>query len=167
MTDATLVLSAIEPGMGVSALRSLSETSALAAAVKRRANVLLIAWNLRKVDKTLNDFLARTYGIIEGRVQVEPPAEPITPQQVEGMIDTLDMIARMIDSTHESMRRVGLTNNSLTAGSLQSLVRHREGVLDLGDWFDAFIRTEETAAAFARANRERELGQVVDLNQVR
>jgi hypothetical protein len=104
---------------------------------------------------------------MEGKIQVEPASDPVTPQQVEGMVDNLDMIARMIDTTHESMRRVGLTNNSLTAGSLASLVQRREGILDLADWFDASLKTEEAAAIFARANRERELGQVVDLNQVR
>jgi len=167
MTDATLVLSAIQPDVRLNALDSLAEISALAAAVKRRANVISLAWNLRKADKTIRDLLERVYGIMEGKIQVEPASEPVTPQQIEGMVDNLDMIARMIDTTHESMRRVGLTNNSLTAGSLASLVQRREGILDLADWFDASLKTEEAAAVFARANRERELGQVVDLNQVR
>jgi hypothetical protein len=167
MTDATLVLSAIQPDVRLNALESLSEISALAAAVKRRANVISLAWNLRKADKTIRDLLERVYGIMEGKIRVEPASDPVTPQQVEGMVDNLDMIARMIDSTHESMRRVGLTNNSLTAGSLASLVQRREGILDLADWFDASLKTEEASAIFARANRERELGQVVDLNQVR
>jgi hypothetical protein len=167
MTDATLVLSAIQPDVRLNALDSLAEISALAAAVKRRANVISLAWNLRKADKTIRDLLERVYGIMEGKIQVEPASDPVTPQQVEGMVDNLDMIARMIDTTHESMRRVGMTNNSLTAGSLASLVQRREGILDLADWFDASLKTEEAAAIFARANRERELGQVVDLNQVR
>jgi hypothetical protein len=167
MTDATLILSAIQPDVRLNALDSLSEISALAAAVKRRANVLLISWSLRRVDKTVRDLLEKVYGIMEGRIQVERAPEPVTPQQVEGIIDTLDMIARTIDTTHESMRRVGLTNNSLTAGSLRSLVQRREGILDLADWFDVSLKTEEAAAIFARANTERALGQVVDINQVR
>jgi len=167
MTDATLVLSAIQPDVRLSALDSLSEISALAAAVKRRANVVSICWNLRKVDKTVRDLLEKVYGIMEGRIQVERAPEPVTPQQVEESIDTLDMIARTIDSTHESMRRVGLTSNSLTAASLASLVQRREEILDLADWFDASLKTEETAAIFARAKTEREMGQVVDINQVR
>ena len=167
MTDATLVLSAIQPDVRLGALDSLAEISALAASVKRRANVISIAWNLRKVDRTVRNFLERVYGIMEGKIQVEPGPDPVTPQQIEGVIDTLDMVARTIDTAHESMRRVGLTNNSLTAGSLASLVQRREGILDLADWFDASLKTEEAAAIFARANREREQGQVVDINQVR
>jgi hypothetical protein len=167
MTDATLVLSAIQPDVRLSALDSLSEISALAAAAKRRANVISISWNLRKVDRTVRDLLEKVYGIMEGRIQVERAPDPVTPQQVEGIIDTLDMIARTIDSTHESMRRVGLTNNSLTAASLASLVQRREEILDLADWFDASLRTEEATAVFSRASKERELGQVVDINQVR
>ncbi|MGB8540841.1 MAG: hypothetical protein WCD49_04305 [Candidatus Acidiferrales bacterium] len=155
MTDATLVLSAIQPDVHLNALDSLAEISALAAAVKRRANVISLAWDLRKADKTIRDLLERVYGILEGKIHVQPATEPVTPQQIEGMIDNLDMIARMIDTTHESMRRVGLTNNSLTAGSLASLVKHREGILDMADWFDASLKTDVAAAIFARAKRER------------
>jgi hypothetical protein len=77
------------------------------------------------------------------------------------------MIARNIDYIHESGRRVGLTNNSLTAGSLKSLVERREGILDVADWLDASLKTDENAAILARARRERESGQTVDLDQVR
>lgn len=73
------------------------------------------------------------------------------------------MTARSIDYIHEAMRRVGLTNNSLTAGSLRELLNQREGVLDLVDWIDATRNDQENAAVFDRARRERELGQTVDL----
>jgi hypothetical protein len=106
-------------------------------------------------------------GIIEGRITVETPDEPVTRPQIESLIDSLDMIARNIDYIHESGRRVGLTNNSLTAGSLKSLIERREGILDVADWLDASLKTDENAAILARASRERESGQTVDLDQVR
>jgi len=167
MTTATIVLAAIEPELRIGALDSLSLTSALAAAAKRRSNVVSIAWSLWKVDGHVKNFLERVNGIIEGRIKVETPDEPLTRPKIEGLIDSLDMIARNIDYIHESMKRAGLTNNSLTAGSLKSLVGHREGILDVADWLDASLKTDENAAILARASRERESGQTVDLDQVR
>jgi hypothetical protein len=167
MTTASIAISAIEPSMCTTALDSLSKTSALAAAVKKRANVASIAFGLWSVSKELKRMLDRMNGIAEGKIAVDDPVEPLTPIQVENLMDTLDMIARTIDYTHEAMRRVGLTNNSLTAGSLRNLLGHREGLLDLVDWIDAAQKVDETSAIFARANEEKELGQIVDLDQVR
>ena len=166
MTTANIAISAIESNMGTTALESLSKASALAAAVKRRANVALIAYGLWNVSKELKRMLDRVNGILEGRIKVEQ-SETLTPMQVENLMDTLDMIARNIDYIHESMRRGGLTNNSLTAGSLGNLLANKEGLLDLVDWIDATQKEDENAAIFARANKEKELGQVVDLDQVR
>lgn len=167
MTTATLVLAAIEPELRIGTLDGLAFTSALAAAVKRRSNAIWIAYQFRKVDREINNLLERVNGIIEGRIKVETPDEPVTRPKIEGLIDSLDMIARNIDFIHEAGRRAGLTNNSLTAGSLKSLVVHREGILDVADWLDASLKTDENAAIVARANRERELGQTIDLDQVR
>jgi hypothetical protein len=167
MTPATLVLAAIEPELRIGVLDGLACTSALAAAVKRRSNAISIALQFRKADREIKNLLERVNGIIEGRITVETPDEPVTRPQIEGLIDSLDMIARNIDYIHESGRRVGLTNNSLTAGSLKSLVEHREGILDVADWLDVGLRTDENAAILARASRERESGQTVDLDQVR
>jgi hypothetical protein len=167
MTTATLVLAAIEPELRIGALDGLAFTSALAAAVKRRSNAISIALQFRKADREIKNLLERVNGIIEGRITVATPDEPVTRPQIEGLIDSLDMIARNIDYIHESGRRVGLTNNSLTAGSLTSLVAHREGILDVADWLDTSLKTDENAALLARAGRERELGQTVDLDQVR
>src|ERR1700722_11205335 len=163
MSTADLAIEAIELEASVSALANLAKVSALAAAVKRRANVFSLAWHLRKVSGQIKEMLDRTNGIIEGRIQARAAAEPLTPAKIEGLIDTLDMTARSIDYIHESMRRVGLTNNSLTAGSLKELLNQREGVLDLVDWIDATRNDKENAAVFDRARRERELGQTVDL----
>jgi hypothetical protein len=167
MTTATLVLAAIEPELRIGALDGLAFTSALAAAVKRRSNAISIALQFRKADREIKNLLDRVNGIIEGRITIATPDDPVTRPQIDGLINSLDMIARNIDYIHESSRRVGLTNNSLTAGSLKSLVAHREGILDVADWLDASLKTDENAAILARASRERELGQTIDLDQVR
>jgi hypothetical protein len=166
MTTATLVLSAIEPEVRISALDSLSLTASLASAVKKRSNAIRITWQFWKVDREVKHLLDRVNGIIEGKIKVEIPAEPVTRPKIEGLIDELDMIARNIDCIHESGRRAGLTNNSRVAASLKSLMAHREGILDVADWLDASLNAEENAAIFTRAQQERELGQTLDLNQV-
>lgn len=166
MTSATLVLAAIEPELRIGALDGLAFTSALAAAVNKRSNAISIALQFRKADREIKSLLERVNGIIEGTIKVVTPEEPVTRAQIEGLIDSLDMIARNIDYIHESGRRVGLTNNSLMAGSLKSLVAHREGILDVADWLDASLKTDENAAILARASRERESGQTIDLDRM-
>lgn len=167
MATATLALSAIEPETRLRALDSLSLASALAAAVKRRANSVSIAWNLWKADGVIKNLLERVNGILEGTIEVKPAAEPVTRSQIVELIDTLDLLARTIDYTREAGQRLGLTNNSLTAGSLKSLVAHREGLLDVADWLDASLKTDETLEILTRAGHERDAGQTFDLDQVR
>jgi hypothetical protein len=40
-------------------------------------------------------------------------------------------------------------------------------MLDLADWFETSLHTEEVNAIFARASEEREHGDIYDLEQVR
>jgi len=82
------------------------------------------------------------------------------------VVDNLDHVTRMIDYLSEMMRRAGLANNSLTAGSLLKFQGYSEPLKDLVDWLDALAKREQLDAIFERAKRERERGEVVDLAQI-
>ena len=166
MATSTLAIESVQQEASLRALDSLSLASALAAAVRRGAKSASIARKLWKVEAEVKKMLARTNGIIEGKIKTKPAAEPVSKAQIETLIDTLDMLARTIDDTQEAGKRLGLTNNSLTAGSLRSLNSHREGILDLADWLDANLNSSENEKIFNRARQEREKGQVFDLDQV-
>jgi hypothetical protein len=144
----------------------LSVASHLAATVKNRASVLRIAYLLHGLNKKLTHFSETVHGIMEGRVPVDPNTKPATPEQLRSTADNLEHLHRTIEYVYESLRRVGLTNNSLTAGSLQSMRKHGEELVNFADWFELLSEPQQFNEIFARAEREREHGEIYDLDQV-
>lgn len=145
---------------------TLATVSHLAAVVRNRANVFRIAYGLHGVNSKLTEMMTKVYGAIEGKIPTDANAEAATPERVRETIDNIERLGRMLEYMHELLRRARLTNNSLTAGQLNSVQRHVEELKDLADWFEASLHSEENNAAFDRAKQERERGPIYDISEV-
>jgi hypothetical protein len=146
---------------------ALSLASSLAKATKNRAHTLRIAYSLFSLNRNLIGFLNETHAIMDGKKKVAPPTESVTPQRMKTVADNLEHIYRIIEYIYESAKRARLTNNSLTAGSLNSLRRHGEELLDIADWLELMADPKQFKDAFERAEQEKELGETYDLSQVK
>jgi len=148
------------------AVAGVSNVAKLAAAAKNKVQVMRMAMVLRRTNRSLKNFFDLVDDVQSGKRRIEPTAEPVTPQQLQNMVDNLEHISRMIDFLYESMRRAGLTNNSLTAAGLKTLNGYGEPLRDLVDWLDALSKPEFLKSVFERAKQERERGELFDLAKV-
>ena len=144
---------------------ALYTASRLSLAVRTRANTLRLAYSFHKVNRLLGEMLSNVYDAVEGKHPV-PDVEPITPRRLEEASQNVDRLARMLEHLCEQAKKAGLTNNSLTAGSLDGIRKRVEELKDLADWFDTAAHPEEVDSIFARAKQERERGELFDLSQV-
>lgn len=144
---------------------AISVASRIAANVKNRANVIQLAYRLHELNKTLIKFFELVHGAMEGKIAPDPKSEPVTPERLRAMADNLEHLHRTIEYVFESLRRARLTNNSLTAGSLLSIRKHGEAIVDLADWFELAASPTEIADVFNRAKQQKERGELVDLVQ--
>lgn len=141
--------------------------SNIAVHIKNTSNPVQLGDWLYKLNSQLQAFFEKVYGLAEGRVPVEASDEPITEERARGMVGDMMRIYRSLEGVYVSLRRAGLANNSFTAGQVLRLKEHCEAMLDLADWFDTGLNTQEVNAIFARASKEREHGDIYDLEQVR
>jgi len=161
------VMNALEASnIEVQSFNVLSSVSSLAAVARSRANVLRVASSLYTMNRSLTKFLELTHAIMSGKKSVPAPKEPPSPETMKTTADNLEHAYRMIQYVGELSKRAQLTNNSLTAGSLRSLGRHADELLDFADWLEAVANPKEYKGAFERAKRERDMGEVYDLSQV-
>jgi hypothetical protein len=143
----------------------LSLASGLASNVKSRTNVLRLAYGFYGMNRKLATFVSEVQDILTGKV-VPPAAQPPTPATLHDAVSYLEYLYRVIDTVYESSRRVGLTNNSLTAGSLRSIRKHAEDLLDVANWIEVASDSKSVNAVFERASYEKASGEIYDLHQV-
>jgi hypothetical protein len=146
---------------------AFSVVSNIAAHVKNRANVVHLGYSLFMMNRRLKAIFDKIYAVAEGKIKAEPTNEPVTEERAREMASDMMRMYRSLENLYESLRRAGLRNNSLTSGQLLRLREHCDTMLDLADWIDTAIATEEVNAIFARASQEREHGDIYDLEQVR
>ncbi|HTZ97607.1 MAG TPA: hypothetical protein VMB18_14495 [Terriglobales bacterium] len=144
----------------------LSDASGLAAHARNHTNILRIAVRLYNLNRSLILFLNQVHDILEGRKKPVTTGEPPTPEQLKATADSMEHVYRIIDYIYESGRCARLTNNRLTAGSLHSLKKHSEELLDLADWLETTLNAKYNNAAFTRASQEKESGDIYDLSEV-
>jgi hypothetical protein len=144
---------------------TLSLASRMASTMKNRANVLRLAYNLHNVNRKLQSLFDTVDEAVTGKRQPAQTKnqEPPTPARLRASADSLEELARTIDYVLEASRRVGLCNNSLTAGPLRKFKAYRERLVDLADWLELIAEPKATAELFARAAQERERGEMFDL----
>jgi hypothetical protein len=144
----------------------LSLASRLATAVKSKSNTLRLAYNLHKTNRSLDALFERVHAVLEGRVPLDPNAEPVTPERLRSVADTAIQLHQTLDYIFEAGKRAGLLNNSVIAGALRRLGSFRAELLDLADWFESVSEPERTEELFERSRQERERGEVFDIDQV-
>lgn len=145
----------------------LSSVSSLASALKNRANLLRLASSFYSMNRGLSKFLDESYAIMSGERIPEIKKEfPTTPQSMRTTAENLEHVYRTIQYVGEISRRARLTNNSLTAGSLNSLVRRSEELLDFADWIEMMADPKGVKETFDRAKEERDRGEIYDMSSV-
>lgn len=148
------------------AVASVTSVAKLAAAARNKVQVMRIAMGLRRTNRSLKSLLDLVDDVQSGKRPIDPNTEPVSPQRFQNIVDNLEHVSRMIDFLYESMRRAGLTNNSLTASGLKTFKGYSEPMKDLVDWLDALSKPEYLKSVFDRAKQERERGELVDLTEV-
>ena len=146
---------------------ALSVVSNIAINVRNRANVLRIAYSLHKINGQLQTLFDKIHAVAEGTSVPPQSAEPLTEERMREMASDLMRMYRSMERLYAGLQRVGLLNNSLTAGQLLKFRAHADAVLDFADWIETNLNTEEVSAIFDRASGERERGELYDLEQVK
>ncbi|MFY9802149.1 MAG: hypothetical protein WA211_03460 [Candidatus Acidiferrales bacterium] len=145
---------------------ALSAFSRLAVSVQKKANVLALAYAFHKANRQLQSLFDKVHGAMEGKVPVRPNDEPVTEGRLRDTTENLMHMYRTIDYVFEASRRAGLLNNSLSSSALQKMQTHSEELLSLVDWLELAMQKDEVQAIFARAHREKQSGELFDIEQV-
>lgn len=147
---------------------TVADVSMLAklAAAKSKAQVLHIALRLRTTNQNIRKLLDLVHEVESGKRPIVLKHERVSPEQFQNVVENLDHLTRMVDFLYEMMQRARLTNNSLTASSLNTLHGYVEPLRDLVDWMDALAKPAELEAIFNRAKQEKERGDLVDLARI-
>jgi hypothetical protein len=145
----------------------VSFVSGLAAAAKSRTFSWSFALTLRRLNSKVSETLAGLHDVIEGKQPARNvSAEPPTNAQILNAADSFEYCYRAIDYIYESARRAGFTNRTLTAGSLASLKKYNEELLDIAVWLEDLGHPKEVDSLFDRAKKAADSGEVYDLSEV-
>lgn len=145
---------------------ALSAFSRLAVHVKNKANVLSLAYSFHKANRQLQSLFDQVHAAMEGKIPVDPNAEPVTEKRLREVGENLMHLYRTIDYVYECARRAGLLNNSLSSAPLRKMQQHSEGILNLVDYVELLIQKDEVQAIFDRSYREKENGDLFNIEQV-
>lgn len=145
---------------------ALALASRLAAGVKNRGSALRMAYHLRRLDARVSEFVDIVNRAMAGNMKPDPTAEPVTPVMLRSHADNFENLYRTLDYIVAGARRAGLTNNSLTAGSIRGIERHLDAIANLADWFDLASQPDAINRIFQGAEQERERGELIDLAKV-
>ncbi|MGD1101783.1 MAG: hypothetical protein ABSA59_06915 [Terriglobia bacterium] len=137
--------------------------SRLSSLVKDRSKTINIVYRLFSLNSKLNELFKELYARLEGRIRDDGS---ITPEQVQDAIHSLLKLHGLLEILFEVGRRSRLTNNSLTAGLLNSIHVYSEEMLELAQVVELARDKNHLNAIYERASKEREHGDVFDVSQV-
>jgi len=136
--------------------------SRLALLVKSHAQVVTLAIRLRRLDSALRRLFSEgVYKTLEST-----QTETVDPEKVREGIITLRRLHRTLETIAKAAKHIGLTNNSLTAGSLQNIEHWGEEIIELADLAELTQSEEVIQSIYDRAAQEKERGELYDLGQV-
>jgi hypothetical protein len=137
--------------------------SRLALLVKSHAQVVTLAIRLRRLDSALRRlFDEHVYKTLES-----PRVETVDPEKVREGIITLRRLHRTLGTIIKASKHIGLTNNSLTAGSLRNIGHWGEEISELADLAELAQNENAIQSIYDRAAQEKERGELYDLSQVK
>jgi hypothetical protein len=148
---------------------SLSVASQISSMVKSRAQVLTLAYHLRRLNSRLKTFFRETDEVMEGKRKLngDTESEPVTRERIEQSLQTISRLHETLNGIYDQARKQRLTNNSLVAGPLNTLRSYAEEMLDLADWIEVACQSEDVESIFERAHQEKQRGEVIYLAQVK
>ena len=144
---------------------ALWAASSLAVKIRNKAHVIRLTYLLHAVNREMRSLLNTAHATLEGRLPLDPSAEPVTEQKLRTTIENLQHLSRTLQYVYESAKDAGLLNHSLTASALKTLATYHGPILDLVDWLELASQEDEVKAIFDRAARERDRGELFDLAQ--
>jgi hypothetical protein len=165
-TAATVISNVGTYALSAQVYDALALASRLAASVKNRGGALRTAYHLRRLNGRVSEFVDIVNRAMNGTTKPDPNAEPVTSVMMRTHADNFEQLYRMLDHIVAGSRRAGLTNNSLTAGSIRGIERHLDAIANLADWFDLAAQPEAITKIFEGAEREMERGELIDLAKV-
>ena len=167
MSAGTLVLMNFgTPECSAELYGSLSAASELASMVKSRGQAIRMAFILWRLSSRCDAFLDKIHDIMEGRVQPPKSAKQMSQGEARETVHSLRQLAIVLSAMYDDARRRRLTNNSVLGGPLSRLRISAEEMLDIADWLDQIIEPSTIEAAFARAQGEKERGELFDLSHI-
>ena len=117
---------------------------------------------LRRLDSALRRLFSEgVYKTLEST-----QTETVDPEKVREGIITLRRLHRTLETIPKAAKHIGLTNNSLTAGSLQNIEHWGEEIIELADLAELTQSEEVIQSIYDRAAQEKERGELYDLGQV-
>ena len=165
-TSITVIQALDSPEWNADVYGALSSLSRLAAVVKNKANVIGLAYSLYGANRAMKSLFEKVDAAMRGELKPQYGVEVPAPQRLLDTADKLMTLSRDIGYLHEVLRRVGLTNYSLTAGNLAKFQSYRGQIEDLADWFELAAQSDEVKAIFERSLGERQRGEIFDLEPV-
>lgn len=144
-------------------------TSRMSGTVSASVRKLSIAWNLNSLSRKLCALLDGLYASIEKAENGAEVRPTVTKEQIESAIKTYeylyDVVTRLYTMAHEHR----LTNNSMMAGSLATINRRSEELLDIADWLHAALHSSASSldAIYAQARKDLAEGKVYDIAATR
>jgi hypothetical protein len=103
---------------------------------------------------------------MEGKKPAPPADDMPAKERIANAADTFEFCHRAIEYVYEGARRTGFTNRTLTAGSLHSLKKYNEELLDIVAWLEDLAHPKEVQKLFDRAEKEINSGELYDLTKV-
>ena len=144
-------------------------TSHVSNALYSNAMRLKIAWDLNRLSRKLSGMLDGLYKAMENAERSGTKKEPISREQLESAVRTLEYLYDVSSRLYSVAQQKRLTNNSMMAGSLSTIHRRSEELLDIVDWFQAAMSCAPSKLdeLYAAARKDLRAGAVYDLAQVR
>ncbi len=121
------------------ASNTFATVSAVSTAVNHGLTKMRLAWNLRNLSNMLSVFLDGIQEAVESAENGKTKGSPSTREDVESAIRSFEYMYDMLSRLYSTAERKRLTNNSLMAGSLKTIHRRSEELLDIVDWLQTAI----------------------------
>ena len=127
---------------------------------------LKLAWDLRCLSDKLSRFLDSLYAQLKmsesGKV---PQGGAASREDVKHAERTLEYLYEITNRLYEKAAQKKLTNHSFMAGSLRSIHKHSEELLDLADWLHVSLESKasELDALYSEARADLAKGEVFTL----
>lgn len=142
---------------------ALGAVSSVASVAKKKASVLSLSYKFYKANRSLDALFNNAYGILEGRIPLDPDAKTFSVPELRTLADNVLHLGRILEYTYESMRRVGMTNNSHISLQLAKMRSFVDPLNDLADWIETAAQSKEVNEIFSRSTQEVERGEVFAL----